>query len=145
VITPNHFEASALVGFNILCYEDAKKACIILHSKGIKTIIITSLFVKETKDKQVDTFMSHLGKFYVIANPNLTFKISPSGTGDLFSSLFIATLLSNNNILLALKKATESIYGVLMKTLELNKRELQIISAQNEIIYPTNNFKIVEL
>ena len=89
IITPNQFEAELLSGMKIDTEEDAMKAITLLLEKGPKTVVLTSCVFKDENqlvllgaDKQNPTEfvrmeVTKLGTHF-------------TGTGDLFSSMFLA-------------------------------------------------------
>lgn len=135
IITPNLFEAQYLSDIDITSYSDAKRAADILHDKGPKVIVITSLKVKDTEAGCIDTMLSYQGQKMLISTPEIPFPISPNGCGDLFSALFLGHYLKFGAEI-ALAKAVSVIYEILRTTQHANSRELQIILAQDKIVNP---------
>jgi pyridoxine kinase len=55
--------------------------------------------------------------------------------------LFFAHYLRDGNVGKALSQSASSIFGVLAKTAVMGAREIQLVSAQEEIVKPTRVFE----
>jgi pyridoxine kinase len=64
-----------------------------------------------------------------------------SGTGDLFSALYLGHYLSTKDPVLALQKAKHQMQKVIENTFHGNQRELQILSVD----YKENIFELPQL
>ena len=64
-----------------------------------------------------------------------------NGAGDAIAALFFAHYLREGRIDVALSKAASSIFGVLSTTAEAGAPELQLITAQEEIVTPSKVFE----
>ena len=64
-----------------------------------------------------------------------------NGAGDAIAALFFAHYLRDRNFGEALSSAVSAIFGVLAKTAENGAREIQLVSAQDEIVKPSRVFK----
>lgn len=127
IITPNHFEAELLYGSPINTVEDAKAAAVHFHKLGIKIFIITSFRSKDLSPDKMHIFLSDGAQYLVGETPLVDFKISPNGTGDLFSALMLGHYLHSSDTAAAFKNTLHGIYYVIQKTGKMNKRELDVI------------------
>lgn len=89
VITPNQFEAELLSGITITTESDAMRAISLLHEKGPTTVVLTScvfgnenelILLAADKKKPKDFVRMEVKKL----------RTHFTGTGDLFSSMFLA-------------------------------------------------------
>ena len=64
-----------------------------------------------------------------------------NGAGDAIAALFFAHYLREGKIEVALSRAASSVFGVLSKTAEAGAPELQLITAQQEIVEPSKIFE----
>ena len=64
-----------------------------------------------------------------------------SGAGDAIAALFLAHYLREGKIDVALSRAASSIFGVLSKTAEVGAPEIQLVTAQQEIVEPSKLFE----
>jgi pyridoxine kinase len=128
IITPNQFEAEMLSGVKINNVQDLKETANDFHNLGIKVVVITGVKCPSLEDLCV--FVSDGAGQYVIPVREYDFEVSPNGTGDLFSAVFLGSYLSHHNALEAVKSAVYFMDLVLRNTFEAKIRELQVISAR---------------
>ncbi|MDD3266142.1 MAG: pyridoxal kinase PdxY [Burkholderiales bacterium] len=145
ILTPNQFELTYLTGCEIYSLDDARTACNKLHSKGVETILLTSLTRKDKPSTIIEMLVSNKNEQYLIETPRLAMPISPNGSGDMTAALFLAKFLETHHLKHSLEYTASAIYAVFQETLKRNQRELAIIAAQNQFISPTNNFKAHQL
>ena len=148
ILTPNQFELTHLTGLEIHSLADAQQACQILHDRGSKYILVTSLTREEMPANQIEMLIScqHEGS-YLVATPRLNMPIAPNGSGDMTAALFLAKYLETQKLVISLEYTAAALFAVFEKTLALNRRELAIIQAQDQLINPSKIFhahKIVE-
>lgn len=89
IITPNETEALSLTGVIVHDEKDAAEAANILHSKGIKTVVITM--------GSRGVWLSESGKGQVISG----FKVNATDTiaaGDTFNGGFVTALLEGKSV-----------------------------------------------
>lgn len=117
ILTPNQFEAELLTGMKIKTESDACKALKLLHSKGIKTVILTSTCL-ENEGSLVLLASQHDKKGHYIRLPVPRLDETFTGTGDLFASMLLAWLHAHpGNLKLACEKTMSAMQAVLKKTL----------------------------
>ena len=119
ILTPNQFEAELLTEMKITNMQEAVDACNLLHSKGPRVVVLTTLDVPEaTQDgKCVAMLLSCQG------SPKYLLRVpwiggGPfTGTGDLTAAMILAyTHKVPHELPLALEKAAAVLQGVLRKT-----------------------------
>jgi pyridoxine kinase len=145
IITPNHFELGYLTDMTLNSIDDVRRACNILHARGIKIIVVTSLLRKDAPPDTIEMLLSYEGKVWLTSTPHFKFKRDPSGSGDVAAAVFLAQYLKTNDPVLALEFTTSALYGLLKMTFEAKSYELQLIAAQDEIVHPTTHFTAVSL
>lgn len=145
ILTPNQFELEALTGVKISNPDDARRACAILHESGPKIVLVTSYRDAESVDNAIDMLVSDSHDIYRIRTPELSFEVTPNGAGDLSAALFLCRYLESNDAALALQKTAASVFGVMKKTYEASRRELDLIAAQEELVHPSEEFSIYKL
>jgi pyridoxine kinase len=130
IISPNKYEAELLANTKINSVQDINVISNILHKKfNVSVVIITGIEVEEFKNKLVTSISTKTQKFIGINN-KLHSDIPLSGTGDLFSALFLGRYLRTNNIVLALKYAIYFLHNAIDQSLEMKSKELQILSQE---------------
>ncbi|XP_061177256.1 pyridoxal kinase-like [Saccostrea echinata] len=118
IVTPNQFEAEKLTGVEISNVEDAIKAMQILHSKGPKTVVISSseFATDGTIICLASTVTNGCKEVYKVQ-----FEKVPAifvGTGDLFAACLLAWLEKDKNLKLALEKTISTLQNVIKRTLD---------------------------
>jgi pyridoxine kinase len=139
VITPNQFEFDYLSARASKTLREAREAVKALHDLGPRAILVTSLHTDKTPDDAIDLLASGTGGCFILRTPRL--PLSVNGAGDAIAALFFAHYLRDGNVGKALSQSVSSIFGVLAKTAEMGAREIQIVSAQEEIVKPSRVFE----
>lgn len=139
VITPNQFELDYLSGRASGTLRQARDALKALHDLGPHAILVTSLHTDETPADSIDLLASGVGGCFTVRTPRLPLAVN--GAGDAIAALFFAHYLRDGKVGEALSLAASSIFGVLAKTAATGAREIQLVSAQEEIVKPTRVFE----
>ena len=128
IITPNQFEAETLSGIGIKNFKDLKDVAEFFHSSGTKIVIITGVKISELKD-QLCVFLSYNNEYtYVVKTKEFHFAKPPSGTGDLFSALFLGNYLKTKDHLKALQRTIFFVDHALSNTYKKQSYELDVLN-----------------
>ncbi len=138
IVTPNQFELDYLSGLESKKLAQARDAVKALHDLGPRTVLVTSLHTDETPEDAIDMLASDNTGCFRLRTPRL--PLSVNGAGDAIAALFFAHYLRAGKIDAALSAAGSAIFGVLAKTAEAGSREMQLVSAQDEIVKPGRVF-----
>jgi pyridoxine kinase len=139
IITPNQFELDYLSGRPSKTLRQTRDAVVAVHDLGPRVILVTSLLTDETPDDAIDLLASDGSGCFVVRTPKLPLVVN--GAGDAIAALFFAHYLQDQNLGEALSSAVSAVFGVLAKTAENGAREIQLVSAQDEIVKPSRVFK----
>lgn len=117
ITVPNQFEAELLTGIKINNLNDTLSAIDMMHSWGIKTVVMSSSTLGKDRNTLVCVGSNCTEKGierYKIEFPfiNATFV----GTGDLFAALMLIWLYKDKNLKLALEKTVSALQYVVKKT-----------------------------
>ncbi|CAI4224282.1 unnamed protein product [Auanema sp. JU1783] len=149
VLTPNAFELGELTGSVIETEEECFRGMDVMHSKGVKTVVVTSGVTKTQTENSLACFasVSENGqkKRYRFQFPRLVGQFV--GTGDVFASLLIVHLTEcEGDVAQAVGKTLGSMQGLLRKTSEYAQlqvdsnssalSELRLIQARKELLLP---------
>ena len=89
IITPNETEAEYLTGIKVLTEQDAEQAAMILHNKGIETVIITL--------GSKGAWVSSAQRGAIIAGFKVK-AIDTIGAGDTFNGMLVTALLEGKTL-----------------------------------------------
>ena len=143
VITPNQFELDYLAGSECKTLAEILAAVKIVHGLGPRAILVTSLHADDTPEDSIDMLGSDETGRFRLRTPRLELMVN--GAGDAIAALFFAHYLRDGKIQQALSKAGSAIFGVLSKTAEAGAPEIQIVTAQQEIVEPSKVFEAEEI
>jgi pyridoxine kinase len=138
VVTPNHFELDYLVGRRTSTLEEVLAAARQLQDRGPQTVLVTSMVSAGTDPDTVQMLAVDGSGAYLVTTPRLEAYFT--GSGDVTSALFLAHLLGTGSARTAVENTAGSMYGLLGRTLELGRRELALVPAQEEFVSPTTTF-----
>lgn len=145
IMTPNQFELQLLTGIEINTLKDALHACKLLHEKGVKIILLTSLMRLDGNPENIEMLLSSSEGNYLIATPHLQMPMPINGSGDATTAIFLGHYLINHDLKLSLEKTAASIYALFESTLQQRQRELDLIGSQEKWIHPGQSFKAKQL
>ena len=140
MITPNLFEIEYLVGSPLKSLADVLAACAQLREQGLQYVVVTSLSVLEVTDGKIGTLASSDEGAWLVTTPRLPGDLF--GAGDMFAALLLANFMHDRNIAAALGQAAASTYGILKATVSAGANELELVSAQGQIIAPEIVFEV---
>jgi pyridoxine kinase len=147
IITPNHFEFEWLCGAKATTTDQAIAQAQILLARGPSTIVVTSAELADTPDGQIETLAVERSKArsqaWRVRTPKL--PISPSGTGDLFASLFVAARVQEKDTPDALGHAASAIFAVLERTAISGTEEMRIVESAEQLTQPKRRFDAIAI
>jgi pyridoxine kinase len=147
IVTPNQFELALLCGSETDTFGQLKRALAIVHERGPKLILVTSVMTQETPVHAVDLIVSRADaaghQIFRVRTPRL--HLSANGAGDTIAALFLAHYLMLGRAHDALKNAAASVYSLLYKTAQAGQRELVMVAAQEQFIRPDFVFEPEQL
>jgi pyridoxine kinase len=143
IVTPNQFELDYLSGHGSATLAAARDAIKAIHDLGPRVVLVTSLHTNETPDGELDMLASDETGLFRLRTPKL--DVAASGAGDVIAALFFAQYLRQESTGVALANAGSAIFGVLAKTAEAGCSEIQVVTAQDEIVHPSRVFTAEQL
>jgi pyridoxine kinase len=145
IITPNHFEFEFLCGAKATTTDQVIAQAQGLLARGPSTIVVTSAELSDTPDGEIETLAVEQSrerlKAWSVRTPKL--PISPSGTGDLFASLFVAARVRQKDTPDALSHAASAIFAVLERTASSGTEEMRIVESAEQLTRPKRRFDAV--
>jgi pyridoxine kinase len=147
IVTPNHFEFEWLCGAKATTIEEVIAQAQTLISRGPTTIVVTSAELADTPDGQIETVAVERSqarsRAWRVRTPKL--PISPSGTGDLFASLFVSARVRGSDTRDALGHAASAIFAVLERTAARGTEEMRIVETAALLAHPTRRFDAIDI
>ena len=148
IITPNHFEFEYLSGAKAATSDQMLEAARALMVRGPSTVVVTSAELLDTPDGQIETVAIERSskegfEAWRVRTPKL--PISPSGTGDLFASLFVSARVRGSNTPEALGHAASGMSAVLERTAARGTEEMRIVESAGLLVNPPRRFDAVAI
>ncbi|MDO9441308.1 MAG: pyridoxal kinase PdxY [Beijerinckiaceae bacterium] len=143
IVTPNQFELDYLSGRTSQTLAEARDAIKALHDLGPRVVLVTSLHTDDTPHGHLDMLASDETGLFLLRTPKL--DVAASGAGDAVAAMFFAQYLRQDTTGQALAAAGSSIFGILSKTMEAGASEIEVVTAQDEIVTPSRVFKATQL
>jgi pyridoxine kinase len=140
IVTPNRFELEYLTGTSIADIAEAGAAASGLRALGPDVVLVTSL---DTVPDRATMLAAGPDGAWVVETPRLPAMLN--GCGDVTAALFLARLLRGESLPDALAKTAAAIFAVIETTLRLDRYELALVAAQDELAEPSRVFPPVRL
>ena len=141
IITPNHFELECLSEAKATTIDETTRSARALSAIGPSTVVVTGAQLADTPRDRVDTILVEDSAAWRLSTPKL--RIHPSGTGDLFSSLFVSSLVRGSDTRGALEHAVSAIFAVLEHTAVAGTEEMRIVESAASLFHPPHRFEAV--
>ena len=135
IVTPNHFELEYLTGAPIASLAEAANAAAALRAQGPGIVLVTSL---GAAPDHVTMLAAGPAGVWTIETPRLPVVLN--GCGDVTAALFLAHLLRGATLPDALALTASAIFAVIETTVRLDRYELALVAAQDELLSPTRRF-----
>jgi len=135
IVTPNHFELEYLTGRRVASLADAASAAASLRELGPSISLVTSL---DAEPDRVTMLAVGSEGAWAVETPRLPVVLN--GCGDVTAALFLAHLLRGERLPDALAMTAAAIFAVIETTLRLERYELALVAAQDELLSPTRRF-----
>jgi len=123
--TPNRFELELLAGLTIADAQGLRAACGALVGQGRIDVVATGCTLADTPEGQLETILCADGRLSRFATPLL--PIRPFGTGDLLTGLIAAHLAKGEAIEVAVRRAVETTFAVLVRTQKAGTAEMRLV------------------
>lgn len=143
ILTPNHYELDFLTGRETETVEDVLAAADALRAQGPRVVLVTSVVAKGAAPDTVMMVAVDQDGAWGVTTPML--ERSFTGSGDLTASIFLASLLEGGTLADAVGRTADVVYSVLEKTTQLDRRELALVPAQDDLVSPTHSFEVARL
>lgn len=122
ITTPNFFEFEYITGRKINTVEEIVEAAKSHPILKDKIVVVTSCFLKDTPENQIEVVIVKGENSKRIAAPKVNKEVT--GTGDLFAAVTSAQLAIGEDIIHAVSKATHFVQRAMEHTIALGVPEL---------------------
>ncbi|MBK8445740.1 MAG: pyridoxal kinase PdxY [Micropruina sp.] len=143
IVTPNHFELDFLTGRETHTLHEVIDAAHALRAVGPETVLATSVVTDTTDDDALTVLAVNGEGAWQVTTPRLDRTFT--GSGDLTAAVFLAHYLRTESVAEALGQTADVVYSVLKLTADSGSLELQLVSAQDEIVTPTYHFDVTQV
>jgi pyridoxine kinase len=141
IMTPNHFELDWLCGSKATTINEVVKSALSLSAKGPSTVVVTGAQLADRPADRIETIAIEGSAIWRLSTPRL--PIRPFGTGDLFASLFVASLIGGSDTPGALAEAVSAVFSVLEQTAAAGAEEMKIVKAASLLSHPVRRFEAI--
>ena len=140
IVTPNRFELEYLTGRPVGDLRDAAEAAASLRAQGPKTVLLTSLSLVP---EHLTMLASGEAGVWAVETPRLPVELN--GCGDVTAALFLGRLLQGASLAEALSRTAAAMFAVIETTVRLDRYELALVAARDELAQPSRNFPVARL
>lgn len=140
IATPNQFELEFLTNTRIRSQSDLITAARRLQEMGPETVLVTSVRTDATPPGSLQLLSLAVDGGWMTTTPEL--PICVSGSGDATAAMYLAHYLTEGPKV-ALESSTAAVHAILRATVEGGFTEIQLVTAQDEIVDPGQIFPAV--
>jgi pyridoxine kinase len=133
ILTPNVFELGFLAGMPCRTLDDARAAARTLRGSAPGRIVVATGLPGLLPKTLTTLAVGPAGAWTVTTS---AIEHPANGAGDLFAALFLGRYLLTRDVASALSLATSSVHAIVARSAAAGARELQVISAQDELAAP---------
>ena len=136
LVTPNQFELAWLADRAIDRLDDALAAAAAVRARGPRLVACTSLRLGVPGELAI---LAQDGEgSWLCRTPDL--PVTLSGTGDVFTALFLGAWLRTGRLDATLEHAVAAMYALVDATHRAGSRELELVAAQDSLVSPPRRF-----
>jgi pyridoxine kinase len=143
MVVPNRFELAHLTGRRVESLDDALAATAELRARGPRLVVVTGLSLPD-RPGELAVLADMADEAWLISTPQLPLAIG-GGTGDAFSALFLGHYLTTTDLRAGLERAVAAMFALVERTCAAGAEELELVTAQDELIAPDCRFPAVRL
>ncbi len=143
IMTPNVFELEYLTGRRTRTLADVIDAVAQLREQGPETVLVTSVMSEDLPQGRLHMLAVDGQGAHLVETPLLDRQFV--GSGDITTAVFLAHWLNTRDLGLTLGRTASAVYSILEATTASGDEELQLVSAQDDIVAPRHTFEAVRL
>lgn len=139
IMTPNHYELNFLTGREATTLDQVVDASHALRAQGPDVVLVTSVVTEGADPDSVTMVAVSEEGAWAVTTPLLGSVFT--GSGDLTSSMFLASWLATGSPEASVSRTADIVYSVLERTTALKQRELALVAAQDDLVAPRFHFE----
>jgi pyridoxine kinase len=143
IVTPNQFELDYLTGAQTRTVPDLLAAVDALIARGPATVLVTSALADQAGADTVSMVAARRDEAWLVTTPRIDQVFT--GSGDVTSAAFLAHLLDSGSVADALRATANIVYSLLWATAQAGRRELALVSAQDQLVHPGHTFEVTRI
>ena len=143
IATPNQYELEFLTGRETHTVADLLGAIDALIAKGPRTVLVTSAVAEDIPADSISMVAATKDEAWLVSTPRINQDFT--GSGDVTAAAFFAHLLQSGELAVALKNTAAIVYSILDATAQAGRRELALVSAQDQIVNPSHVFPVTRI
>jgi pyridoxine kinase len=140
IVTPNRFELEYLTGSAIADLRAAAEAAAGLRALGPSVVLVTSL---DMDPERITMLAAGPDGAWAVETPRLPAMLN--GCGDVTAAVFLGRLLRGESLADGLAKTAAAMFAVIETTIRLDRYELALVAAQDELANPSRRFQSIQL
>ena len=140
IVTPNRFELECLTGSAIADLRAAAEAAAGLRALGPSVVLVTSL---DMDPERITMLAAGPDGAWAVETPRLPAMLN--GCGDVTAAVFLGRLLRGESLADGLAKTAAAMFAVIETTIRLDRYELALVAAQDELANPSRRFQSIQL
>jgi pyridoxine kinase len=134
ILTPNQFELEWLCGQKLETADQLVAAAQALANPSSSTVVVTGALLSDMPENRIVTVAIEGSSVWSIATPKL--EGGTSGSGDLFTALFVSSLIGGSTTAVALADAVSATYAILEETVFAGAQELRLVEGAASLLNP---------
>jgi len=143
VITPNQFELEFLTRSRVDTIERVLAGADAVRASGPDTVLVTSATLADAPADTLSMITVTRTGAWLVTTPRLPMTFT--GAGDVTAAMFLAHLLRTGDPASATGSTAAILYGLCKATTDSGQSELQLVTAQDQIVSPSRTFEVIRL
>ena len=140
IVTPNRFELEYLTGHAPRDPVEAAAAADALRALGPSIALITSF---DSAPDRIAMIAAGPDGAWLVETPRVPVMLN--GCGDVTAALFLARMLRGESLPEALAATAAAMFQLIETTTRLDRYELALVAAQDELVAPSRSFELQRL
>jgi pyridoxine kinase len=138
IVTPNQFELGLLTGSAPQSLSEVVAAARSVIARGPAEVLISGLEAPILSPGKIGAALVTRDRSWLASTPKIALEVTPKGTGDLLTALYLGRRLQGEPPPSSLSLAVAGVYVAVHACAQTGLRELPLAAAQDQIIGPAS-------